>query len=165
MYGHLSVFTLSFTLCRFLFALVLVPPYLLTLMVQVLPTIISQAPWLLSSSGREKLVAETDRYRAHAQHIAKEQLDGTYEFRSVDLHRGVNEHTKRLPWADETEEFVVCGATARFIHLNKGACNGHNDNEPRRPIVFVHGNPSWSYMWRNVSLHDPGLLPHRFTRS
>ncbi|KAJ5999354.1 hypothetical protein N7451_007164 [Penicillium sp. IBT 35674x] len=151
-YGLISVFAFSYTLCRLLFALVLIPPYLLKLSFQVLPTILSNAVCLLSAKGLERLVTDTDRYRAHAQHIAKQQLDGTFVFCDTDLHRGVNEWMDHLKWANDTEEFTVCGASVRFVHLkpSQNANSGSNSTAPRRPIVFLHGNPSWTYMWRNV---------------
>ena len=152
LYGRLGSFLLSFTLCRLFLALALLPLYLITLAVQILPTVLSHTPCLLSSNGRDELVAATERYRAHAQGVAKQQLDGTYNFKNADLYKGDGQKTKHLKWAEETEEFMVCGATARFIHLNKDIHSRHND-EIRRPIVFLHGNPTWSYMWRNVCRH------------
>lgn len=159
-YGHISVFAFSYTLCRLLFALALIPPYLVKTSFQVLPTILSNAVCLLSAKGLERLVTDTDRYRAHAQHIAKQQLDGTFLFSEADLHRGVNKCTNQIQWADKTEEFTICGATARFVHLKPrhDANSGTNGTAPRRPIVFLHGNPSWTYMWRNVSLTNYNMI-------
>lgn len=159
-YGHISVLAFSYTLSRLLFALVLIPPYLVKISYQVLPTILSNAVCLLSVKGLERLVTDTDRYRAHAQHIAKQQLDGTFVFSEADLYLGVNKWTDQLLWADKTEQFTVCGATVRFVHLKPShdADSGSNGIAPRRPIVLLHGNPSWTYMWRNVSLTNYNVI-------
>lgn len=162
-YGYLSVFTLSSTSFRFILVLVLLPLYLLKLLLEVLPTILSNATSLLSPGGWDKLTSDTDTYRDLTQQTAKQQLDGSYEFKESDLYRlsrGGNGWMAHVQWGDVTQEFTVCGATARFIHFRPvhGAFSGGNDILPRQPFVFLHGNPSWSFMWRNVSFrgqHHP----------
>jgi pimeloyl-ACP methyl ester carboxylesterase len=58
---------------------------------------------------------------------------------------------KDIPWHDHTEEFVVCKARVRYIHLRPAAVNGGSSAAPlKRPIVFLHGSQSWSYTWRKV---------------
>jgi haloalkane dehalogenase len=34
-----------------------------------------------------------------------------------------------------------------------GARMHYVDEGEGEPIVFLHGNPTWSYLWRNVILH------------
>jgi pimeloyl-ACP methyl ester carboxylesterase len=54
-------------------------------------------------------------------------------------------------------EVSIGGATARFIHLKSRDDAGDNGIQPpRRPIVFLHGNPSWSYVWRSFVIQ---ILP------
>ena len=152
-YGHLSVFLLSSTLLRFVFVLVLLPPYLLKLVAQVLPTILWNVAFLMSSRGRDRLATDADLYRGHTHRLAKEQLDGSYEFREADLNRDGNCWLDCIRWPSKGGEFTVCGATARFTHLTATDNLGLNRHEKKRlpPIVLLHGNPSWSFMWRNVS--------------
>jgi pimeloyl-ACP methyl ester carboxylesterase len=33
------------------------------------------------------------------------------------------------------------------------------DSGTGNPIVFLHGNPTWSFLWRNVIPHVSGLVP------
>jgi pimeloyl-ACP methyl ester carboxylesterase len=55
------------------------------------------------------------------------------------------------PWAHDIHEFDVCGATVRYIHLRPSYSSVLQDGRrTHRPVVFLHGNLSWSYLWRNV---------------
>lgn len=154
LYGRISVLLLSSTLFRFLFALFLLPPYVFKLVMQVLPGVLWRATSLLSPRGRDQLAADTDCYRQYAEHLANEQLNGSYRFQEFHLHRSENSCLDCLELPLQQGEFTVCGATARFVYAGSShnADSSRGAEGRRRPIVLLHGNPSWSYMWRNVRL-------------
>lgn len=134
----------------------LLPFYLIKILVGTLPTLLQNAAYLLSPGGWDKLVTDTENYRADTQLVAMQQLHGSYSFKEADVHRltrGGNGWMSDMVWSDETEGFTVCGATARYAHLRPANCDLSNGDQSasRRPIVFLHGNPSWGFMWRNVS--------------
>lgn len=56
-----------------------------------------------------------------------------------------------LPWENETEEFSVCGATVRFVHLKPLVDGDSGKTKTKKNFLFLHGKPGWSYVWRNVS--------------
>jgi hypothetical protein len=153
-WGYLSAFLLSFTINRALLAYALLPFYLLSLAYNVLPTILWNAPRLLLPNGWSRLVKDAEEYRQRADALAQSQLEGKYRFKEDEILR-TDQKGKGwmadMPWRDNMEEFNVCGATARYVHLKPSYRSIATDNKTsHRPIVFLHGNPSWSYMWRNV---------------
>ncbi|KAL4805417.1 Alpha/Beta hydrolase protein [Aspergillus unguis] len=157
--GYLSSFILSFTISRLFLAAFLIPLYLYKLTLRMIPDLLRNWTYLLNPSGWAHLTKSTDDYRSKSDTIAHSQLDGGYTFRPNDIL-----HIKKdtpgwmdsAPFAADTHEFQVCGATARYIHLRASYSSVLQDGRrTHRPIVFLHGNPSWSYMWRNVF---PSLL-------
>lgn len=153
-WGDLSAFLLSFTINRALLAYALLPFYLLSLAYSVLPTILWNAPRLLVPNGWSRLIKDAEQYRQRADSLAQSQLEGKYKFKDDWIIRSDQKGKgwmADMPWRDNVEEFNVCGATARYVHLKPSYRSIATDNKTsHRPIVFLHGNPSWSYMWRNV---------------
>ncbi|GIC92436.1 haloalkane dehalogenase family protein [Aspergillus udagawae] len=153
-WGYLSVFLLSFTINRAFLASALLPLYLLHLAYSVLPAILWNAPRLLFPNGWITLMKDAEQYRKRADALAQSQLEGKYKFKDDEIIR-TDQKDKGwmadMPWRDNVEEFTVCGATARYVHLKPSYRSIATDNKAfHRPIVFLHGNPGWSYMWRNV---------------
>lgn len=152
--GYLSAFLLSFTINRAFLASALLPLYLLSLAYRVLPTIFRNAPRLLLPNWWKTLVRDAEQYRQRVDALAQSQLEGTYRIKDDEILRTDRKGKgwmADMPWRDNVEEFSVCGATARYVHLKPSYRSIATDNKAsHRPIVFLHGNPSWSYMWRNV---------------
>ncbi|GIJ90940.1 hypothetical protein Asppvi_009905 [Aspergillus pseudoviridinutans] len=152
--GYLSVFLLSFTINRAFLASAVLPLYLLSIAYSVLPTILWNAPQLLLPNRWRALMKDAEQYRQRADALARSQLEGKYRFKEDEIIRTDQkgkEWMADMPWRDNVEEFNVCGATARYVHLKPSYRSIATDNKAsHRPIVFLHGNPSWSYMWRNV---------------
>ncbi|KAH2547054.1 hypothetical protein KXW97_000419 [Aspergillus fumigatus] len=136
--GYLSAFLLSFTINRAFLASALLPLYLLSLAYRVLPTIFRNAPRLLLPNWWKTLVKDAEQYRQRVDALAQSQLEGTYRFKDDEILRTDRKGKgwmADMPWRDNVEEFSVIATDNKASH---------------RPIVFLHGNPSWSYMWRNV---------------
>ena len=53
-----------------------------------------------------------------------------------------------LHWKCEKEIFDVGGAEVNVFHKHPG--EGHSRSGKK--ILLMHGNPSWSFMWRDVSI-------------
>lgn len=151
-YESISAFLLSFTMCRFYAVCILLPVYISQQLYRRLPTIPRNFRCLISRWN--KLIGDTEAYRRQGSVQAQLQLEGKYIFPETEVIR-VNLSGKMwingISWHDNVEEFVVCGARVRYIHLRptaNGAANGSYSR--KRPIVFLHGNRGWSYMWRKV---------------
>ncbi|CEL03949.1 hypothetical protein ASPCAL05085 [Aspergillus calidoustus] len=105
----------------------------------------------------DKLIEETEEYRRQGAVQAQLQLEGKFVFPAdevarVDLSR--EQWIRDVPWHDHIEEFLVCGARVRFVHLRPAAVNTGDSSDSsdltKRSIVFLHGDGGWSYMWRKV---------------
>lgn len=97
---------------------------------------------LFSSDGRSQLRQAADSYRQKEQRIAAEQYDGTYRF----ARENVLEWDKNLLWNPDWVEIEVCDIRARITHT-KSPVPGNGSKK----IILVHGNPSWGYIWRNIT--------------
>lgn len=151
--GYLSSFLLSFTINRIFLAAILIPLYLSKVAFSLLPSAIKNSINLVIPSGWSRLVQNTEQYRSRSDTLAHSQLHGSYEFKDEVFHveKDGSGWAKSAPWADDTYEFNVCGATVRYIHLRASYSSVLQDGRrAHRPIVFLHGNLSWSYLWRNV---------------
>lgn len=160
-YESISAFLLSFTMCRFYAVCILLPVYILQQLYRRLPTIPRNFRCLVSRWNR--LIGETEAYRRQGAVQAQLQLEGKYIFPEQEVIR-VNLSGQMwingVPWHDNVDEFVVCGARVRYIHLMPTANGvGNGSHARKRPIVFLHGNRGWSYMWRKVCC----LLPFPFS--
>lgn len=151
-YENIIVFLLSFTLCRLCAIGVLLPVYILQVSSRLLPTVLGNIrrlflPW-------HKLIEDTEAYRRQWAMQAQLQLEGKYNFRDDEIVRvdqSGKEWMNDIQWHDNTEEFLVCGARVRFVHLRPGVVDRSGSGcSPKKPIVFLHGSRSWSYMWRKV---------------
>ena len=151
-YENLSVFLLSFTICRLCAIGVLLPVYILQVIFRLLPTLLGNIRCLILPWN--KLIEDTEAYRRQRAMKAQLQLEGKYIFRDdgiVRVDRSGKQWMNHILWHDNTEEFLVCGARARFVHLRPDAVDSSKSGcLPKRPIVFLHGSRSWSYMWRKV---------------
>ncbi|GKZ61059.1 hypothetical protein AnigIFM49718_007764 [Aspergillus niger] len=152
-YGYAATFVMSFTVCRLILFCSLLPLYLVKLSCNISPTVVRNFASLFSSQGRNQLVQEAEEYRGQCESLAIAQCQGTYRFSEYNLYRVRRQGPgwmPDIPWADCTEEMAICGATVRFVH-QKPTLDGPAGR--RRPIIFLHGNPSWSYIWRNILPH------------
>lgn len=158
-YESMSVFLFSFTICRLCAISILLPVYILQVSSRILPTVLGNIrrlilPW-------NKLIEDTEAYRRQGAMQAQLQLEGKYIFRNdeiVRVDRSERQWMNDIPWHDNTEEFLVCGARVRFVHLRPAAIDSSRRGcLPKKPIVFLHGSRSWSYMWRKVCCD---LFPH-----
>lgn len=155
-YKSASAFLLSFTIFRLCAISVLLPLYVLQVFFRLIPTILGNV-WCLIFPW-DKLIENTESYRRHWAMLAQLQLEGKYIFRDDEIFR-VERSRKQwmddISWNESTEEFVVCGARVRFVHLRPAAVDSSNGASlPKRPIVFLHGSRSWSYTWRKVCLNS-----------
>lgn len=154
-YESISVFLLSHIIFQLFAISILLPTYLLQVLTGLIPNILGNIwcfifPW-------DKFIEQTESNRRQSAMLAQLQLEGKYIFRDDDLIRvekSGKEWMKDLSWDEHTEELSVCGARARFVHLRpEGGDNGSCSPLPKRPVVFLHGSRSWSYMWRKVCLN------------
>lgn len=154
--GYLSSFLLSFTINRIFLAAILVPVYLSKVALCLIPSAIKNSINLVTPTGWSNLVRNSEHYRSRSDTLAHSQLDGSYKFEPDEVFHVEKDSSgwvKSAPWANDTHEFSVCGATVRYIHLRASYSSVLQDGRrTHRPIVFLHGNLSWSYLWRNVSL-------------
>lgn len=138
-----SVFLLSFTVIRIWLALVLLPLYCSAQALFALPHIISWLSFLLTSSGRMKLRARCYGYRRGETDLAAEQYQGTFHFAPQRVEYSSSGATT---WDVPRVEVEVCGIKARVAHFKPTGVQNNG-----KTIVLLHGNPSWSYMWRNIA--------------
>ena len=145
---RICVLLLSSTAVRMIIALIyLLPAYILVKAIEALPSIYHRCHLLLTSSGREQLVKESDQQRAWEEDLARKQSDGS----CILFHEGqifrtdVGKCLREAHWSPCTERFPVCGVDVGVVHEKPEKVTG-------RTIVLLHGNPSWSFMWRNVSV-------------
>lgn len=151
----------DFTLVRLLDLAVLFPLYLLFAFFRsLLPSLLRNFSFLLSSTGRKKLVERGQISRWQRENQGKLQLNGTFQFhpdlieRTSDNKEVVN-HIEAI-WPVKREYFDVCNIKACVVHELPGQTQRKHDG---RKIVLLHGNPSWSFMYRNVRGFYPTRLP------
>lgn len=145
---------MNVTIIRFGIAVVLFPLYLLVAFARsVLPGLVARFHWILTEHGREKLFARGTSTRLRREALAEDQFRGDFNFAAEDI-----EHTEDAVRAVERmngiwpvmREFIdVCPGIQASV-VRAGNANGV-------PVVLLHGNPSWTYMYRNAG-HDT-LLP------
>ncbi|SLM39319.1 Epoxide hydrolase-like [Lasallia pustulata] len=147
--SRLSVLFLSSTTVRMTIALLyLLPAYIIVKTIEVLPSIYSRWHLLLAPGGREQLVKESDQQRAWEEDFARKQ----YNRSCVLSHEGQIFQTdakkclREAHWSPDIDRFSLCGVDVGVVHEKPEKVTG-------RPIVLLHGNPSWSFMWRNVIPH------------
>lgn len=162
-YKSAIAFLLSFTIFRLCAISVLLPLYILQVFLRLVPTILGNA-WCLIFPW-DRLIENTESYRRQWAMLAQLQLEGKYNFRDDEIfrvERSGKQWMDNVLWHENTEEFAVCGARVRFVHLKPAAVESSNGGSlPKRPIVFLHGSRSWSYTWRKVCLNS--FLSFRMT--
>jgi len=114
-----------------------------------LPFLLKNGRYLLTHSGREHLRHQGNASRRQRKNQAMLQLDGKYRF-DDDLVERTSQITKVVDhintlWPAEREYFDVCNLRACVVHeIPK------QRGEGSRRVVLLHGNPSWSFMYRNI---------------
>lgn len=152
--GYLSSILLSFTISRIFLAAIVIPLYVFKVAFSLIPSTIKNSINLITPTGWSRLVQKTEEYRSRSDTLAHSQLEGSYRFKRDEIfhvEKGSKGWMQSAPWANDTHEFDICGATVRYIHLRASYSSVLQDGRrTHRPIVFLHGNLSWSYLWRNV---------------
>jgi hypothetical protein len=141
-YGIFQLFAIS----------ILLPAYFARALTDLIPTIVGTI-WCLIFPW-DKLIEQTESSRRQSAMFAQLQLEGKYIFRDGDIarvNRSGKEWMNNILWGEHTEEFEVCGARARFVHLRpERSDDSSTSTSSKRPILFLHGSRSWSFMWRKV---------------
>ncbi|KAJ9245680.1 hypothetical protein DTO271D3_4144 [Paecilomyces variotii] len=154
-WGSLSRFMMAFTIIRLIVALLLLPLYMMRVILRSVPCIFINTFRFMIVAGCRLFINDTEKYRAQEQLQAQSQFNNRYVFPEdvvLRLHPNGKGSLSDMPFANNIEEISVCGATARFIHIKPENNGVHGEYERKGPIVLLHGNPSWSYIWRNVLL-------------
>jgi pimeloyl-ACP methyl ester carboxylesterase len=134
------------TILRLFLALYLMPVYCFTKAFSVLPSVIRQCPLLVTGRGREKLITRADVYRRCEQDIAAKQHDGTYRFSPAS----VLWWDGRTSWDMNRLVVEVCGINARVVHAKPKMIAPTSTSPKLKSLILLHGNPSWSYIWRDI---------------
>jgi hypothetical protein len=141
----------SFTVVRLWAISVVIPVYCFVKTIEVLPTVLTNSKHLFSESGRNYLLAAGNVIRQHGGNIAKQQLEGRFQFQRGRVQylgfSGRHKIRSAANWFPNIEKLAVNGATAVVVVEKPGLPNNNG-----KSIVLLHGNYSWSYMWRDVSL-------------
>lgn len=145
---RVAVKIMSYTLVRLCAASSLFTLYLfLAFLRSILPYVFANALALLSNSGRAKLIRRGRKWREWRDQTAASQLNGTFRFSGNDLESrevyGITQKRLHDVWPVNREYFEVCGGRICVVHERP-------TGKPKRQVVLMHGNPSWSYMYRNV---------------
>lgn len=142
---------MSSTLLRVCIAISLLPVYVAVQLLPILPAALLKSRLLLTKSGRRRLVRLADSYRDEEEQRATEQWKGSFQFKSEQLLRNGDARgaIDSLSWSPRMETFEVDGAHVNVVHEQPAAGQFRSGKK----ILLLHGNPSWSFMWRNVSAH------------
>ncbi|KIY02770.1 uncharacterized protein Z520_01235 [Fonsecaea multimorphosa CBS 102226] len=140
-------FTLSrrftqYTLVRLSFVIFLLPVYFYCQIFSALPTIIRNFVRLFSTAGRRRLRNASDVCRREERHIAEQQWHDTYQFPKAAVISG-SDSAKR--WKTPLVCVSVCGISVRVAHAKPVS-----SSPDRKQILLLHGNPSWSFIWRDI---------------
>jgi hypothetical protein len=142
----------SSTFIRLALTLVLLPIYLVVQTVGAAPHIIANLPKLVNEHGRFRLARAAHLHRQREKNLARHQLKGAIYFRPEELARIPVAEKRRIlkeaGWTVKWEELEVCGGKVAVYHEKPGGV----DSPPRDPIILLHGNPSWSLIWRDVAI-------------
>lgn len=158
-YFVIAAALMNVTIIRFGIAIVLFPLYLFVAFVRsVLPGLVARSHWLLTEHGREKLVGRGTSARLRRESLAEDQFRGDFNFVAEDI-----EHTEDAVravermggiWPVMREFFDVCPGIQASV-VRAGNANGV-------PVVLLHGNPSWSYMYRNAGRDTLSQYPRHY---
>lgn len=135
---------------------ILLPTYIFTKAISVLPTVLGNILLLFDTAGRSELRRQADSYRRKEEHQARQQLNGTFRFQQAQLV-SPRKHAIRQEanWYPNIEDFEVCGARVNVVV--ERSVEGQDTGQT---VVLLHGSLGWSFMWRGVStLYRPHLHP------
>ncbi|OAP56362.1 hypothetical protein AYL99_09541 [Fonsecaea erecta] len=140
-------FTLSrrftqYTLVRLSLVIFLLPVYFYCQIFSALPTIIRNSVRLFSGVGRRGLRNASEVCRREERHIAEQQWHDTYRFPKTAAISG-SASAKR--WKAPMVCVSVCGLSVRVVHTRP-----MSSFPDRKQILLLHGNPSWSFVWRAI---------------
>jgi hypothetical protein len=142
----------SSSFIRLVLTLVLLPIYLVVQAVRAAPHVIVNLPKVVSEHGRFRLARAAHLYRQHERNLARHQLKGAIYFRPEELARIPVAEKRRIlkeaGWTVKWDELEVCGGKVAVYHEKPAGV----DSPPRDSIVLLHGNPSWSLIWRDVPI-------------
>jgi hypothetical protein len=144
------VVLLSSFLVRLVLTLSLLPTYIVVKIAPLLPMASCRSALLLSKRGRDKLISSSGSYRDLEEDRAAAQSKGDFKFQDTELlpSQDARGSIDTLDWDCPREVFDVAGAQVNVFHKQPG--EGHSRSGKK--ILLLHGNPSWSLMWRNVSM-------------
>ena len=147
---------LDITFLRLLLAAILLPVYIYLQALAALPSLLKNGPRLRSSRARARLLDSADSYRRFESELAEQQLDGTFRFQPSQLLRGEQARgwAEDLDWRPRMKEFEVLGAMVNVVHELPPMTRVGSGKK----VLLLHGNPSWSFMWRNVLPSRPPFL-------
>lgn len=143
-----SYWYMSFTVVRLFWAAVFLPTYILFAFYRsIWPSLIQRGKSLLTQKGRDQLVREGKRASTDRQLQGERQFTGEFAFAEGGFERGwydpsSDAHTKEF-WPVNREYFTVCGLQACVVHERP-------EGPAKRTLVLLHGNPSYSFMYRHV---------------
>jgi hypothetical protein len=144
------VVLLSSFLVRLVLTLSLLPAYIVVKIAPLLPMAICRSALLLFKHGRNKLISSSDSYQDLEKDRAAAQSKGDFKLQDKELlpSRDARGSIDTLDWDCPREVFEVAGAQVNVFHKQPG------DGQSRsgKKILLLHGNPSWSFMWRNVRI-------------
>ncbi|OCL12178.1 haloalkane dehalogenase family protein [Glonium stellatum] len=125
---------------------VLLPLYLFTKVLSVAPHALANAILLLRGSSRKHLIQQSDIYRRGEEFVANQQLNGAFHFEETQIRSVIRYAIQReARWFPNIEHYRVCGARVNVVHEKP-----LNTTPNGQTVVLLHGNPSWSYMWRDI---------------
>jgi hypothetical protein len=99
----------------------------------VIPPVKSEA-----GSGVSARSDPTPRSTSPGQFDSPQTGTSSPKSNSAAASTGLNQSV-RWPARIESKFIQVCGSTMHYLECGSG-----------NPVVLVHGNPTWSYLWRNV---------------
>ncbi len=134
---------------RLLLALSLLPIYAFVKLVPLLPAAITRSLMLPWKRGRSSLISASDSYRSLEKERAVAQMHGDFKFTVEQLvpRREARGSIDSLGWSPHREAFELEGVQVSVVHEQPSKGQARSGKK----ILFLHGNPSWSFMWRNVS--------------
>jgi hypothetical protein len=144
----ITIFLSSFA-NRLLLAVSLLPLYAFVKLIPLLPAAIIRSFMLPWKHGWSSLISASDSYRSLEKERAAAQMNGEFRFSGKELlPRGeARGSISSLVWSPHMETFELEGVQVSVVHEQPGKGQARSGKK----ILLLHGNPSWSFMWRNVS--------------
>lgn len=149
-----ALVVMGFTIVRLWLTAMLLPVYLVVAFVRsLLPRMLPSLPLLLFEDVRRTLYEAGMANRKQRDDQAHAQFQGTYQFSDADIERtrdvAAVAHKVARIWGRVHRDYVeVCPGLHAAV-ARAGTPGG-------KPVLLLHGNPSWSFMYRNV--RDLGRL-------